>query len=64
MSTGQRVRHFRQRAGMTRPVLGGLVGRSPEWIKAVETDRLLTPRLPLLIRLAEVLGVDDLARLT
>jgi transcriptional regulator with XRE-family HTH domain len=64
MSTGQRIRHFRQRAGMTRPVLGGLVGRSAEWIKAVETDRLLTPRLPLLVRLAEVLGVDDLARLT
>ena len=64
MSTGQRVRHFRQRVGMTRPVLGGLVGRSAEWIKAVETDRLLTPRLPLLVRLAEVLEVDDLARLT
>ncbi|MGH4015166.1 MAG: helix-turn-helix domain-containing protein [Pseudonocardiaceae bacterium] len=36
MTTGQRVRHFRQRAGMTRPVLGGLVGRSDEWVKAVE----------------------------
>jgi transcriptional regulator with XRE-family HTH domain len=64
MSTGQRVRYFRQRVGMTRPVLGGLVGRSAEWIKAVESDRLLTPRLPLLVRLAEVLEVDDLARLT
>ncbi len=64
MTTGQRVRHFRQRAGMTRAVLGGLVGRSDEWVKAVETDRLLTPRIPLLLRLAEVLGVDDLAQLT
>ena len=64
MSTGQRVRYFRRRAGMTRPVLGGLVGRSAEWVKAVETDRLSTPRLPLLVRLAEVLEVDDLARLT
>ncbi|MGH3978206.1 MAG: helix-turn-helix domain-containing protein [Pseudonocardiaceae bacterium] len=64
MSTGQRVRYFRERAGMSRPVLGGLVGRSAEWVKAMETDRLLTPRLPLLVRLAEVLEIDDLARLT
>ena len=64
MTTGQRVRHFRERAGMSRPVLGGLVGRSDEWVKAVETDRLLTPRIPLLLRLAEVLQVDDLAQLT
>ncbi|MGH3943305.1 MAG: helix-turn-helix domain-containing protein [Pseudonocardiaceae bacterium] len=64
MTIGQRVRHFRQRAGMTRAVLGGLVGRSDEWVKAVETDRLQMPRLPLLLRLAEVLKVDDLGQLT
>lgn len=64
MTIGQRVRYFRERAGMTRPVLGGLVGRSDEWVKAVETGRLETPRLPLLLRLAEVLGVTDLAKLT
>jgi DNA-binding XRE family transcriptional regulator len=63
-STGQRIKYFRERAGMSRPVLGGLVGKSGEWVKAVETGRLLTPRLPLLIRLAEVLHVDDLAKLT
>lgn len=49
---------------MTRPVLGGLVGRSPEWVKAIENSRLKTPRLPLLMRLADVLGVQDLAELT
>ncbi len=64
MTTGQRVRFHRQRAGMSRPVLGGLIGRSAEWVKSVETGKMLTPRLPMLIRLAEVLGVDDLARLT
>ena len=63
-TTGQRVRYFRERAGITRVVLGGLVGRSDEWVKAVENDRLLTPRLPLLLRLAEVLKVYDLAQLT
>jgi hypothetical protein len=40
------------------------VGKSPEWVKAIETNRLQVPRLPLLLRLAEVLGVEDLADLT
>lgn len=61
---GERLRRHRERAGMSRPVLGGLVGRSGEWVKGLETGRLLTPRLPLLLRLAEVLGVEDLAELT
>lgn len=64
MPFGERLQRHRQRAGMSRPVLGGLVGRSGEWVKALETGRLMTPRLPLLLRLAEVLGVDDLAELT
>jgi transcriptional regulator with XRE-family HTH domain len=63
MTAGQRVRHFRERVGMRRPVLGGLMGWSAEWVKAVENDRLLTPRMPLLLRLAEVLKVDDLGLL-
>ncbi|MGH3564922.1 MAG: helix-turn-helix domain-containing protein [Pseudonocardia sp.] len=63
-TVGQRIRHYRERAGMSRPVLGGLVGKSAEWVKAVESGRLLLPRLPLLIRLAEVLRVADLADLT
>ncbi|MEW1551951.1 helix-turn-helix domain-containing protein [Streptomyces tsukubensis] len=61
---GQRVRRERERKGLTRPVLAGLVGRSTEWVKAVEIGRLGMPRLPLLLRLAEALGVDDLATLT
>ena len=42
-TVGQRIRHHRERAGMSRPVLGGLVGRSAEWVKAVESGRLLAP---------------------
>lgn len=64
MSFGARLRYHRERVGKTRAVLGGLVGRSEEWVKAVETDRLLTPRLPMLLRLADVLGITDLAQLT
>ncbi|MER7461232.1 helix-turn-helix transcriptional regulator [Micromonospora sp. NPDC126480] len=61
---GARLRAHRERAGKTRPVLGGLVGRSAEWVKALETGRLLPPRLPMLLRLAEVLDISDLADLT
>lgn len=61
---GERLRRQRERAGKTRAVLGGLVGRSEEWVKHVENGRLLTPRLPMLLRLAEVLGVSDLGDLT
>ena len=61
---GKRVQAHRTRNGQTRAVLGGLVGRSSEWVKAIETGRLGVPRLPLLLRLAEVLQVKDLAELT
>ncbi|MFJ6199821.1 helix-turn-helix domain-containing protein [Micromonospora sp. NPDC092111] len=61
---GASLRAHRERAGKTRAVLGGMVGRSADWVKAVETGRLLTPRLPMLLRLAEVLDITDLADLT
>ncbi|GGN90614.1 hypothetical protein GCM10011579_086670 [Streptomyces albiflavescens] len=61
---GQRLRRARESAGLTRAVLGGLVGRSSEWVKALEVGRLQIPRLPILLRLADVLGVEDLAELT
>jgi hypothetical protein len=49
---------------MSRAVLGGLVGRSVEWVKAVENGRLRTPRLQMLIEIAGALGLDDVATLT
>jgi len=58
MTVGQRIKFYREHAGKTRAVLGGLVGRSPGWVKAIETGRLLSPRLPMLDRLARVLGVS------
>lgn len=61
---GERLRHYREQAGMSRPVFAGLVGKSPQWVKAVETGRLQQPRLPMLIRMAEVLEVAGLAELT
>lgn len=61
---GERIKWHRQRVGMTRAVLGGLVGRTAEWVKAVETGRLQAPRLPMLLRLARALDVADLSDLT
>jgi transcriptional regulator with XRE-family HTH domain len=55
-TAGERIKHFRTRVGMSRPVLGGLVGRSAEWVKAVETGRLQVPRLPMLLQIARALG--------
>src|SRR5581483_2160173 len=63
-SFGERLRYLRTRRGLTRDVLGGLVGRSAEWVKAVETGRLQQPKLPMLLQLAEALRVRDLAELT
>jgi transcriptional regulator with XRE-family HTH domain len=60
---GDRLRTLRTRQGMTSEVLGGLVGKSGEWVRAVESGRLQQPKLPMLIRLAEVLRVRDLAEL-
>jgi Helix-turn-helix domain len=62
--TYERIKHFHNRVGMSRPVLGGLVGRSAEWVKAVETGRLQVPRLPMLLKIARALDVRDLAELT
>ena len=64
LSPGRRIKLWRERRGMTREVLGGLVGKSASWVKAVETGRLQPPRLPTLLRIAEVLHVRNLADLT
>ncbi|MGW5248817.1 helix-turn-helix domain-containing protein [Streptomyces sp. NPDC004129] len=61
---GQRLQILRTRRGMTREQLGGLVGKSGSWVKGVETGRLGTPKLDMILRIAEVLRVRDLADLT
>ncbi|WP_280448151.1 helix-turn-helix domain-containing protein [Nocardia cyriacigeorgica] len=61
---GARIKRLRERAGMSRAVLAGLLGRSTEWLKAVENGRLQPPRLPMLLRIAHALELADLAELT
>ncbi|MFI5925804.1 helix-turn-helix domain-containing protein [Micromonospora sp. NPDC051543] len=58
LTFGQQLKAYRERSGKTRAVLGGLVGRSAEWVKAVETDRILPPRIHMLDRIARALKVE------
>ncbi|MET8681437.1 helix-turn-helix transcriptional regulator [Streptomyces sp. NPDC004647] len=55
---------LRQRRGMSRATLAGLLGMSPSWVKRVESGQLQTPGLEMILRVAEVLRVRDLADLT
>jgi hypothetical protein len=64
LTTGERVRFYRERRGMSRPVLAGLVGRGPEWLKKVERNERPLRDYAMLVRLATALRLDDLAKLT
>ena len=59
--TGERIQILRERKGLTRPVLAGLVGMSGSWLKGIERGHRLPPRLPVLVKLAEALAVGDVA---
>ena len=61
---GERIQALRERRGKSRPVVAGLVGKSPEWLKSIEKGRLLPPRWEMLCRLADALEVQDLSELT
>ncbi|MFD9072761.1 helix-turn-helix domain-containing protein [Streptomyces lasiicapitis] len=64
LTFGQRVQRARTRTGRTRAYVADVMGHSEEWVKAVERGTIAMPRLPKLLRLAQVLGVEDIAELT
>lgn len=64
MVFGQRLAILRQKRGLSRPVLAGLLGKSASWLKQVENGQLHMPKLPLMLRIAEILRVRDLSDLT
>jgi hypothetical protein len=64
LPAGKRIQWYRERQGMSRPMLAAKVGRSAEWLKAVESGRLQVPRLPMLLSLTRALELADLADLT
>ena len=64
MAFGQRMQILRERRGMTRTVLAGLLGKSTDWVKDLERGRTQPPGVETVYRIAEVLRVRDLADLT
>lgn len=63
LTIGRRIQTIRERRGKTRAVVAGLVGRSEEWLKAIERGRNNEPRLEMLVRIAEALELRDLSEL-
>ncbi|MFD8595437.1 helix-turn-helix domain-containing protein [Kitasatospora sp. NPDC059646] len=63
LPVGARIQLYRERAGKSRAVVAGLMGRSTEWLKSIENGRRLPPQLPVLMKLAEHIGVTDLTDL-
>ncbi|MGH3925454.1 MAG: helix-turn-helix domain-containing protein, partial [Pseudonocardiaceae bacterium] len=64
LPVGKRIKLLRERRGLSRVVLAGLCGRSESWLKKIEQGTRQVVRLPTLLRLAEVLRLDDLTELT
>jgi transcriptional regulator with XRE-family HTH domain len=62
LTTGEIIKQLRERRGMTRPVLAGLVGYSPDWLKRIEYGQRGIS-IPALLRIARILHVDDLSDL-
>lgn len=58
MTIGQRVAFYRRRRGLSQDVLAGLVGKTAEWLRKVETDRASLDRLSVIQRLARALDVS------
>lgn len=59
-----RLRYYRDRAGMSRGVFGQLCGHSEEWVKALESGRIKMPRVAMLIHMAGILEIRSLEKLT
>ncbi|MEU3227446.1 helix-turn-helix transcriptional regulator [Streptomyces sp. NPDC006976] len=64
LAFGQRMQILRTRRGMSRPVVAGLLGKSPSWVKQIERGEIGMPKLPTVLRIAELLRVRNLSDLT
>lgn len=57
MTIGQRVAFYRNRRGLSQEILAGLIGRTADWLRKVEHDRIPLDRLSVIRRLAYALDV-------
>lgn len=58
MTIGQRVAFYRRRRGLSQEVLAGLVGKTAEWLRKVETNRAELDRLSVIRNLASALDIS------
>jgi transcriptional regulator with XRE-family HTH domain len=58
MTIGERVAFYRKRRGMSQEVLAGLIGRTVDWLRKVEHNRISLDRLSVIRRLASALNVS------
>lgn len=63
-TTGQRIKYFREHRGLSQKAFAELVGRKENWAYKIEHDQLVVDSLSLLIEIARVLGIKNLADLT
>jgi transcriptional regulator with XRE-family HTH domain len=61
---GDRIRYHRERAGLTQLAVAAQVGRSEDWLSKIERGIVPVDKFSMILQLAEVLGVRDLADLT
>lgn len=61
---GKRIKYFRERRGLTQGALAGLIGKGESWMKKVESGAHIVDRYTVLLDLARVLRIRNLADLT
>ncbi|MFJ3587549.1 helix-turn-helix domain-containing protein [Streptomyces sp. NPDC090231] len=63
MTSGERIRYYRQKTGKSQAALAGLVGRSEDWLSKVERNVISIDSVSMFIRLARELGLDNVGDL-
>jgi transcriptional regulator with XRE-family HTH domain len=58
MTIGERVAFYRRRRGLSQEVLAGLTGRTADWLRKVEHNRIPLDRLSVIRRIALALDVS------
>ena len=58
MSIGERAAFYRNRRGLSQEILAGLIGRTADWLRKVEHNRIPLDRLSVIRRLASALDVS------
>ncbi|GAA3687572.1 hypothetical protein GCM10022267_87950 [Lentzea roselyniae] len=61
LTIGRRIELLRRRRGLSRQAFAGLVGYSAEWLRQVEKGDRGLDKLTTLLRIAEVLRIDDVS---